>query len=96
MKRKMISFFIFSSNGAPVEWNWQEKQKYSGKKTCPSATLSTINPTWTDPGIELGPPRWEAADSYYYILKQPYQMFGTCGLQWAKSFEFGPENFTGE
>jgi hypothetical protein len=28
-------------------------------KTCPSATLSTTNPTWT-PGIEPGPPRWEA------------------------------------
>ena len=31
-------------------------------KTCPSATLSTTNPTWTDPGIEPGPPRWEAGD----------------------------------
>jgi hypothetical protein len=26
-----------------------EKPKYSGK-TCPSSTLSTTNPTWTDPG----------------------------------------------
>jgi hypothetical protein len=23
-------------------------------KTCPSATLSTTNPTWTDPGWEAG------------------------------------------
>jgi hypothetical protein len=23
-------------------------------KTCPSATLSTTNPTWTDPGSNLG------------------------------------------
>jgi hypothetical protein len=23
-------------------------------KTCPSATLSTTNPTWTDPGLNLG------------------------------------------
>jgi hypothetical protein len=23
-------------------------------KTCPSATLSTINPTWTDPGSNPG------------------------------------------
>jgi hypothetical protein len=32
-------------------WNedWQGKRKYS-EKTCPSATLSTTNPTWPDPG----------------------------------------------
>jgi hypothetical protein len=31
-------------------WNedWQGKPKYS-EKTCPSATLSTTNPTWPDP-----------------------------------------------
>jgi hypothetical protein len=29
-------------------------------ETCPSATLSTTNPIWTDPGIEPGPPRWKA------------------------------------
>jgi hypothetical protein len=29
--------------------NWQGKPKYSGK-TCPSATLSTTNPKWPDPG----------------------------------------------
>jgi hypothetical protein len=27
------------------------------RKTCLSATLSTTNPTWTDPGANLGPPR---------------------------------------
>ena len=36
-----------------MEHRWNEtdrgKPKYSGK-TCPSATLSTTNPTWTDPG----------------------------------------------
>jgi hypothetical protein len=33
-------------------WNedWQGKSKYS-EKTCPSATLSTTNPTWLDPGL---------------------------------------------
>jgi hypothetical protein len=58
----MISFFsvFFSCNGAPVEWNWQEKIEVLGEKTLPSATLSTTNPTWTDPRIELRPPRWEA------------------------------------
>jgi hypothetical protein len=36
-------------------WNedWQGKPKYS-EKTCPSATLSTINPTWPDPGSNPG------------------------------------------
>jgi hypothetical protein len=47
---KVVSFFVFSRNGAPVEWNWQEKAEVLGKKTCPSATLSTTNPTWTNPG----------------------------------------------
>jgi hypothetical protein len=37
------------------QWNenWQEKPKYS-EKTCPIATLSTTNPTWPDPGSNLG------------------------------------------
>jgi hypothetical protein len=36
-------------------WNedWQGKPKYSDK-TCPSATLSTTNPTWLDPGLNPG------------------------------------------
>jgi hypothetical protein len=36
-------------------WNkdWQEKLKYS-KKTCPSPTLYTTNPTWLDPGSTPG------------------------------------------
>jgi hypothetical protein len=33
--------------------NWQGKLKYS-EKTCPSATLSTTNPTWPDLGLNLG------------------------------------------
>jgi hypothetical protein len=35
--------------------NWQGKPKYS-EKTCPSATLSTTNPTWPDPGCGGGQP----------------------------------------
>jgi hypothetical protein len=27
------------------------KNRSTRRKTCPSATLSTTNPTWTDPGI---------------------------------------------
>jgi hypothetical protein len=36
-------------------WNedWQGKPKYS-EKTCPSATLSTTDPTWPDPGSNQG------------------------------------------
>jgi hypothetical protein len=36
-------------------WNedWQGKPKYS-EKTFPSATLSTTNPTWPDPGSNPG------------------------------------------
>jgi hypothetical protein len=36
MKRKVISFFfIFPSNGAPVEWNWQGKIEVLGWKPVP-------------------------------------------------------------
>jgi hypothetical protein len=47
-------FFLFFR---VMEHRWNEidrgKPKYSGK-TCPSATLSTTNPTWTDPGSNPG------------------------------------------
>jgi hypothetical protein len=33
--------------------NWQGKPKYS-EETCPNATLSTINPTWSDLGSNPG------------------------------------------
>jgi hypothetical protein len=38
-----------------IRWNedWQAKKKYS-EKTYPSATLSTTNPTWPDPGLNRG------------------------------------------
>jgi hypothetical protein len=40
--------------GWRIWWNeWQGKPKYS-EKTCPGATLSTTNPTWPDPGSNLG------------------------------------------
>jgi hypothetical protein len=47
-------FFIFSSNVASVKLNLQGKAEVLGGKTCPSATLSTKNPTWTDPGSNPG------------------------------------------
>jgi hypothetical protein len=47
---KMIRFFHFSQ---VTEHQWNEtdrgKLKYSGGKTCSSATLSTTNPTLIDP-----------------------------------------------
>jgi hypothetical protein len=50
---KMITFSFF----LVMEHRWNEtdrgKPKYSGK-TCPSVTLSTTNPTWTDPGSNPG------------------------------------------
>jgi hypothetical protein len=52
---KMISvFFVFPSNGAPVEWNWQGKAEVLGGKTCPSASFSTTKSTRTDPGSNPG------------------------------------------
>jgi hypothetical protein len=32
MKRKVVVIFIFPSNGAPVEWNWQGKSEVLGEK----------------------------------------------------------------
>jgi hypothetical protein len=47
----VFSFFCVT------EHRWNEidkgKPKYSGE-TCPNVTLSTTNPTWTDPGSNLG------------------------------------------
>jgi hypothetical protein len=60
---KMISLFFSFFLVMEHRWNeiYRGKPKYSGGKTYTSATLSTTNPTWT-PGIEPGPPRWEAGD----------------------------------
>jgi hypothetical protein len=53
--RWLVFFFSFFR---VMEHRWnevdKEKPKYSGKKTCPSAILSTTNPTWTDPGPKPG------------------------------------------
>jgi hypothetical protein len=51
---KIISFFVFPCNGAPVTWNWQGTTEVHGEKSCPSATLSTTNPMWTYPGSNPG------------------------------------------
>jgi hypothetical protein len=58
--------------------NWQGKPKYS-EKTCPSAILSTTNPTWPDPGRRGGKPatnRWSyGAASPCSIALQPTRLF---------------------
>jgi hypothetical protein len=51
---RWLVFFVFPCNGAPVEWNWQGKTDVLGEKTCPSATLSTTNPTYTYLGPNPG------------------------------------------
>jgi hypothetical protein len=46
-------FAVFPCNGA--RWNETDGENRSTRgKTCPSATLSTINPTWTEPGSNPG------------------------------------------
>jgi hypothetical protein len=39
---------------ATVEWYTDRKNRRTRRKPCPSATLSTTNPTWTDPGEKSG------------------------------------------
>jgi hypothetical protein len=39
---------------ATVEWYGQGKIEELGRKTCPSVTLSTTNPSWIDRGAKLG------------------------------------------
>jgi hypothetical protein len=54
-----INYLIVPVSGNRLIWsiwwneNWQGKLKYS-EETCPSATFSTINPTWLDLGSNLG------------------------------------------
>jgi hypothetical protein len=50
-------FTNFTSNGAPVEWNWQGKTDNSEKNL---SQCHFVHMDW--PGIESGPPRWEAGD----------------------------------
>jgi hypothetical protein len=44
---------VIDEYGAKVERYLQGKPKYS-EKTCPSATFSTTNPRWIDPGANPG------------------------------------------
>jgi hypothetical protein len=55
---KMSSFFFYQVLQL-MEQRWNEIDRgkpTTRRKSCPSATLSTTNLTWTWPGIEPGPP----------------------------------------
>jgi hypothetical protein len=64
--------------------NWQRKSQYS-EKTCPSATLSTINATWLDLGSKQGRHSGKPATnglSYStalrYVHWQSFEIYATC------------------
>jgi hypothetical protein len=49
-----VLFFLFFR---VMEHQWKEtdgENRSTRRKTCPSATLSTTNPTWTGPGSNPG------------------------------------------
>jgi hypothetical protein len=56
MKMKISSFFyrVFTSNGAPVEWNWQGKTEALGEKPVPVPLCPPQTPHGTDPGSNPG------------------------------------------
>jgi hypothetical protein len=51
----------FTSNGAPVEWNWQGKTDNS-KKNLSQCHFIHQKPHMDWPGIEPGPPQWKTGD----------------------------------
>jgi hypothetical protein len=55
MKMKMSSFLYQALQVMEHQWNKIDRGKpITRRKPCPSATLSTTNPTWTDPGSNPG------------------------------------------
>jgi hypothetical protein len=52
---KMSSFFYQVLQVMEHQWTEIDREKPTARrKTCPRATLSTTNPTWTDPGSNPG------------------------------------------
>jgi hypothetical protein len=60
--------WYMSEYGTPVEWYWQGKTEGLGKKTRPSATLSTTNPTWIALGAKQGLRGGVRSDSSTHIF----------------------------
>jgi hypothetical protein len=62
-----------------VEWWWNdiltEENQRTRRKMCPSATLSTINPTWIDPEIRRDMP---ATNRLSHGTAQKIQYSGCC------------------
>jgi hypothetical protein len=55
MKRKIISFFFhFYKQWSTGGMTLTGETLSTRGKTCPSTTLSTTNPTWSDPGMNPG------------------------------------------
>jgi hypothetical protein len=89
---KTISFFVFPCNAAPVKWNLQGKTEVLGGKTCPSATLSTTNPTWIEPGPNAGrggerqaTNRLNDGTANYKLVSVSYE-FPSCKMPFKTSF----------
>jgi hypothetical protein len=55
--------------------DWQGKPKFSDRKPAPAPLLSITKSHMTRPGLEPGPPRWEAGDYYFFYLV--YEAIGT-------------------
>jgi hypothetical protein len=72
-------------------WNedWQGKPKYS-EKTCPSATLSTTNPTWPDLGSNLGRHGGKPATNYAALHPRRPRFWSTSIFVTCKSFYIQP------
>jgi hypothetical protein len=54
MNRKVISFFIFPSNGASLEWNWQGKTEVFGGNPVPVPLCPPQIPHGLTPGSNPG------------------------------------------
>jgi hypothetical protein len=55
--RKMLKIMKCFMLSILMEHRWNEIDRGKPKYSVSSATLSTTNPKWTDPGIEPGPPQ---------------------------------------
>jgi hypothetical protein len=73
--------------------DWQGKPKYS-EKTCLSATLSTTNPTWTDPGSNPGRRGGNPATNRLSYGAAPYQSKIHLSPTWTISKRFCSVQFS--